>query len=92
MKIWYFNGQYKANGLGTNEKSYIAFDLRHMSKVAAHFQKKKRTFIYSLRYPNKESGKIFKNKVAKPYLEPCKLSMMRRFSENTTVKSYIIDV
>ena len=39
MKIWYFHGQYKTNGLGTNEISYI-FDLSHMSKVAAHFQRK----------------------------------------------------
>ena len=39
MKIWYFHGQYKTHGLGTNEISYI-FDLRHMSTVAAHFQRK----------------------------------------------------
>ena len=30
----------KQNGLGTNKISYI-FDLRHVSKVAAHFEKKK---------------------------------------------------
>ena len=60
MKIWYFYGQYKANGLGTIEKSYNIFDLSHMSIVAAHFQKKNKTFIYSFRCPNKESGKIFK--------------------------------
>ena len=39
MKIWYFHGQYKKHGLGTNEMSYN-FDLRHMSIVAAHFQRK----------------------------------------------------
>ena len=33
MKIWYFHGQYKANGLGTNGISYI-FYLNHFSKVA----------------------------------------------------------
>ena len=38
MKIWYFYGQYKASGLGTNKVSYIS-NLRHMSKVAAHYQK-----------------------------------------------------
>ena len=37
MKIWYFHGQYKANGLGTSKISYNIFDLRYVSKVAAHF-------------------------------------------------------
>ena len=91
-RIWYFYGQYKANGLGTNEKSYNIFDLRHWSKVAAHFQKKNKTFIYSFRYPNKESGKILQTEVAEPYLEPSKMSMIERFCENTTVKNYVIDV
>ena len=36
MKTWYFHGQCKAGGLGTNKISYI-FDLHHVSKVAAHF-------------------------------------------------------
>ena len=31
MKIWYFHGQYKANGLGTN--GIYIFDLSHLSKV-----------------------------------------------------------
>ena len=92
MKIWYFYGQYKANGLGTKKKSYNIFDLRHLSKAAAHFQKKNKTFIYSFRYPNKESGKILQNEVAESYLEPSKMSMMEHFCENTTVKSYVIDV
>ena len=47
MKIWYFHGQYKANGLGTNKISHNIFDLRHVSKVAAHFQKKNKMLIYS---------------------------------------------
>ena len=42
MKIWYFHGQYKANSLGTNEISYNISDLRQLSKVAAHIQKKKK--------------------------------------------------
>ena len=41
-----------------------------MNKVAAHFQKKSKMFIYSFKYPNKESGKISKNEAAEPYLEP----------------------
>ena len=43
MKIWFFPGQWfgKVNNLGTIEISYNIFDLRHMSKVVAHFQKKK---------------------------------------------------
>ena len=51
-----------------------------MSKVAAHFQKKNKMFIYSFKYPNEESGKIFKkNKAAEPYLKPCQISIMERF-------------
>ena len=37
MKIEYFHGQYKANGLGTNKISHNIFDLRHVSKAATHF-------------------------------------------------------
>ena len=48
MKIWYFHGQYITNGLGTNEISYNIFDLRHMSKLAADFQKKnKNVYIFT---------------------------------------------
>ena len=71
MKIWYFHGQYKASGLGNNETSYNFFNLRHVSKVAAHFQKKNKMFIHLFKYPNEESGKIFKNEAAQPYLETC---------------------
>ena len=49
-------------------------------------------FIYSLKYPNEESGKIFKNEAAEPHLEPGQIPMMERFCENTTAKSFIIDV
>ena len=49
-------------------------------------------FIYSLKYQNKESGKILKNQAAEPYLETCQISMMERFCEKTTAKSFIIDV
>ena len=89
MKIWYFHGQYITNGLGTNEMLYNTFDLRHMSNLAAEFQKKNKTFIYSLKYPNKESRKIFKNEAAEPYLEPCQISMAGRFCENTMIKNFI---
>ena len=93
MKIWYFYGQCKTKiGLRTNEKSYNIFDLRLMSKVTPHFQKKNKTFIYSFRYPNKESGKIFKKEVAEPYLEPCKISIMGHFCDNVAIKRYNTDV
>ena len=92
MKIWYLHGQYIINGLVTNEISYKNFDLHHMSKLAADFQKKNKMFIYSLKYPNEESGKILKNEAAEPHLEPGQISMMERFCENTTAKSFIIDV
>ena len=61
MRIWYFHGQYITNGLGTNEILYNIFGLRHMNKLAADFQKKNKILIYSLKYPNKESGKILRN-------------------------------
>ena len=76
----------------TDEISYNIFDLCHMSKVAARFQKKNKMFIYSFKQPNKESGKILKNEAAEPYLEPCQISMMKSFCENTTAKNFIIDV
>ena len=63
-----------------------------MSKVAAHFQKKNKIFIYLFKYSNEESGKILKSEAAEPHLEPCQISMMERFCENTTAKSSIIDV
>ena len=92
MKIWYNHGQYKANGLGINE-IYNIFDLRYVNKVAAHFQKKNKKFIYSFKYPNKERGKILKNEAAEPYLEePCQISLVERFCENTTAKTFTIDV
>ena len=61
-----------------------------MSKLAADFQKKKKMFIYSLKYTNKESGKILKNEAAEPYFEPSKMSMIERFLENTTAKRCLI--
>ena len=54
IKIWYFYGQYKASGLETNKICYI-FDSRHVSNVAAHFQKKNKMFIYLFKYTNEES-------------------------------------
>ena len=36
--------------------------------------------------------KYFKNEDAEPYLEPCPLSMMEYFCENTTAKTFVIDV
>ena len=82
----------KQNGLGTNKISYNIFDLRHVSKVAAHFEKKSKIFMYLFKKPNKESGKIFKNEAAELYLKPCQISMMENLCENTTVKSFMITV
>ena len=44
----------KASGLGTNKICYI-FDLRQVSNVAAHFQKKNKMFIYLFKYTNEEN-------------------------------------
>ena len=63
-----------------------------MSKLAADFQKKNKMFIHSLKYPNKENGKILKNEAAEMYLEPCQISMTEHCYENTTAKSFITDV
>ena len=49
-------------------------------------------FIYSLKYQNKESGKILKNEAAEPHLEPCQIYIIGRFCKNATAKSFIIDV
>ena len=76
MKNWYFHGQYKANSLVINKISYNIFDLRHMSKVAAHFQNKNKMFMYSFKQPSRESGKIFKKEASEPHLEPYQISMM----------------
>ena len=83
MKIWYFHGQYITNGLVTNEISYSLFDLRHMRKLDADVQKKKKMFIYSFKYPNTESGKILKNEAAVPYFEPCQISMMKQLKASS---------
>ena len=66
--------------------------MRHVIKVAAHFQKKNKMFVYSFKYPSKESGKMLRNEAAEPYLEPCQISMMERFCENTNAKSFMINV
>ena len=63
--------------MGNKEIPKDIFDLCHVSKVAAHFkkknkiQKKNKIVVNLLKYPNKESEKILKNKAAETYLEPC---------------------
>ena len=56
-------------------------------------------FIYSLKYQKKESEKKKKkkkkNEAAELYLDPCQISqifMMECFCENTTAKSFIIEM
>ena len=69
---------------------YNIFDSRHMSNLAADFQKKKTKNVYINSQVSKQRNKkILKNEVAQPYLESCQISMMERFSENTTIKSVI---
>ena len=41
---------------------YKYFDLGHVSKVAAHFQKKNKMFICSLKYLNKKNENIYKKR------------------------------
>ena len=54
MKIWYFHGQYKADGLETNKISYNIFGLHYESKVAAHFPKKTKCSCVHSRIPTKK--------------------------------------
>ena len=67
---------------------YNIFDSRHMSNFAADFQKEKRN-VYRNSQVSKQRKKNIKNEAAQPYLESCKISMMERFCENTTIKSFI---
>ena len=53
-----------------------------MRKVAAHFQKKNKKFVYSFKYLDKESGKILINEAEEPYLEPCQIFTMEHLCEN----------
>ena len=57
-----------------------------------HFQKKNKNVNLFIQVPKQKSGKILKDEAAEPYLETCQISMMERFCENTTAKSFIIDV
>ena len=68
MKIWYFHGQYKTNVLGTNEISYI-FYLCHMSKVAAHFQRKKECHIF-IQVSKQRNGKNIKKRGCRAIFRP----------------------
>ena len=61
-------------------------------QIISRLPEDKLMFIYSRKYQNKESGKILKNEAAEPYLKPCQISIMERFCENTTPKSFIIHV
>ena len=79
MKIRYFHGQHKTSGLGTNKIFYNIFYLRHVSRVAAPFQKKSKMFIYSFKYPNEESGKLLNSEAAELYLEHSLMFIMERF-------------
>ena len=55
----------KMKQLVCNQKNSLKyFDLRHVSKVAANFKKRNKIVVNLLKYPNKESGKIFKNETA----------------------------
>ena len=67
---------------------YNIFDSRHMSNFAADFQKEKRN-VYRNSQVSKQRKKNIKNGAAQPYLESCQISMMERFCENTTIKSFI---
>ena len=91
MKIWYFHGQYKTNGFGTNEISYNIFNLRHI--ISCRLLEEKQNVHIFTQVSKQRKWKILKNEAAEPYLEPCQISVMGRFCQkNTTAKRFIIDV
>ena len=49
--------QHKASGLGTNRISYKIFDIRHVSKAAAHFQKRKQNVHIFIQVPKRRKWK-----------------------------------
>ena len=57
----YFHGQYKTDGLGTNEISFNNPNLRHVSKVAAHFQNNKKMFISFIQVYKRRKWENIKN-------------------------------
>ena len=87
MEIWYFHGQYKADGLRTNKISYNIFDLRHVSKVASHFPKKTKCSNDHSRIQTKKVGnhkKLGCRAVFRTLSNICDGA----FCENITPKSY----
>ena len=78
IKVWYFHDQYKASSLGTNGICNNIFDLHRVSKVAAHFQRKKCSNIHSS-IQRKKVEKVLKNEAAEPYLRTCQISIVERF-------------
>ena len=67
-----------------------------MSKLVADFQKKnKNVYIFTQVSKERKWKKKIKNEAAELYLDPCQISqifMMECFCENTTAKSFIIEM
>ena len=63
MKIWYFHGLYQADDLGTNNISHDIFNLRHVSKVAAHFLEEKQDVHMVIQVSNQRKWKSIKTRL-----------------------------
>ena len=80
------HGQYKADGLGTNKISYKISNLRHVSKVAAHFQNNNKMFISFIQVSKRRKWKNIKTLGCRAvYITLSKL--MEHSWENTKTKS-----
>ena len=60
-------------------KYRIIFLITSHELTSCRLSEEKPNAHISLKYPNKESGKILKNETAEPHLEPCQISIMGRF-------------
>ena len=79
MKTWYFHGQCKASGLGTNKLSYnILITSREQSSCTFLEETQKSSYIHSSIQTKKEE-KYLKEEATESYLEPCQISITERF-------------
>ena len=71
---------------------YLTFLISSHEYSSCALSEENRMLVYSFKYPSKEIYKILKNETAEPYLDPSQIPMMEHFCENTTAKSFVIDV
>ena len=65
--------------------------MSHEQSSCTFSEEKQNVYIFIQVSKQRKRENIKKRYLQSPYLEPCKISMMGRLCESTTVKSYIID-